>query len=110
MSPCVVSDTICSTAGLNDQRLALLDIGGYFARSADALNAELDGSLVGITEGTENGAQRYDTSPPATVPVITVARSPLKLPRITLSALVWSSRSKPYCANRPRFYSRDARA
>lgn len=67
-------------AGAVDQRLALIDIGGYFAGSADAINATLDGNLIGIMEGTENGAQRYDASLPATVPVITVARSPLKLP------------------------------
>lgn len=66
--------------GVVDQRLALIDIGGYFAMSADEINAQLDGHLVGIMEGTENGAQRYDASMPATVPVITVARSPLKLP------------------------------
>jgi adenosylhomocysteinase len=83
---------VLSGAGLDEQGLALLDIGGYFARSADALNAELGGSLVGIMEGTENGAQRYDTSPPATVPVITVARSPLKLPEDYLvgSSVVFS--------------------
>lgn len=67
-------------AGAVGQRLAMIDIGGYFAGSADAINAGVGGQLVGIMEGTENGAQRYDASPPATVPVITVARSPLKLP------------------------------
>jgi adenosylhomocysteinase len=35
-------------AVLTGQRLALLDIGGYFAHSADALNTELGGTLVGI--------------------------------------------------------------
>ncbi|OCB60658.1 hypothetical protein A5677_13690 [Mycobacterium malmoense] len=65
---------------LRGQPVVLIDIGGYFATSADALNAELGGTLLGVMEGTENGAQRYEKSMPATVPVVTVARSPLKLP------------------------------
>lgn len=79
-------------AGVGEQRLALVDIGGYFASAADTIQAELDGSLAGIMEGTENGAQRYDAAPPATVPVITVARSPLKLPEDYLvgSSVVFS--------------------
>lgn len=75
-----------------DQRFALLDIGGYFSHSADALNTALGGALAGIMEGTENGARRYDSSPPTSVPVITVARSPLKLPEDYLvgSSVVYS--------------------
>lgn len=74
------------------QRLAILDIGGYFTRTADELNSMLGGALIGIMEGTENGAQRYDSSLPKSVPVITVARSPLKLPEDYLvgSSVVYS--------------------
>lgn len=79
-------------AGVGEQPLVLIDIGGYFASSADTIQTELDGTLAGIMEGTENGAQRYDARPPATVPVITVARSPLKLPEDYLvgSSVVFS--------------------
>lgn len=77
-----------STSG----KVAIVDIGGYFAKSADAIQDDLDGRLVGIMEGTENGACEYEEARPRSVPVWTVARSPLKLPEDYLvgSSVVFS--------------------
>jgi len=66
--------------GLN---VIFVDIGGYFAPSLRDFIQEWSGRVLGVMEGTENGALAYeetfrDETPP--VPVVTVARSPLKLP------------------------------
>lgn len=62
-------------------RVILVDIGGYFADSLNEISEELDGRLIGLMEGTENGVQKYEKSGSAySVPIVTVARSPLKLP------------------------------
>jgi adenosylhomocysteinase len=67
--------------------IVLVDIGGYFAPILDELKERIEragGKLVGVMEGTENGAQEYERifkgQPDTSVPVVTVARSPLKLP------------------------------
>ncbi|MBX4170317.1 hypothetical protein K3M35_16905 [Rhodococcus sp. DMU2021] len=62
-------------------RLIFVDIGGYFASSINDIAARLDGRVVGVMEGTENGVQKYESAADAAeVPIVTVARSPLKLP------------------------------
>ncbi|MEV4952457.1 NAD(P)-dependent oxidoreductase [Paenarthrobacter nitroguajacolicus] len=62
-------------------QIILVDIGGYFAESLNDIAKGLEGRLVGVMEGTENGLQKYEKSGiDYTVPIITVARSPLKLP------------------------------
>lgn len=64
-----------------NSRLVFVDIGGYFAESIDAISSKLDGRVIGVMEGTENGVQKYENAPsPPQVPIVTVARSPLKLP------------------------------
>lgn len=62
-------------------KIILVDIGGYFAESLNAIALGLGSRLVGVMEGTENGVQKYEkTGTEYSVPIVTVARSPLKLP------------------------------
>jgi len=59
-------------------RFLLFDIGGYFAPIANALAEKYKGRLLGILEDTENGHLKYLAASPLVVPVLSVARSPLK--------------------------------
>lgn len=72
---------------------ALLDIGGYFAPALEALHAAYPATLLGVVEGTENGHQRYERLTSLPVPVVSVARSPLKEPEdhLTGEAIVFST-------------------
>jgi adenosylhomocysteinase len=91
----VVSD-LEAKAGDRLKSLVLLDIGGYFAESINQLADILGERFLGVLEGTENGVQRYeeyiDYAGPYKVPVVTVARSPLKLPEdyLVASSIVFS--------------------
>lgn len=60
--------------------LVLLDVGGYFAPSLDALCDRFSGRILGVIEDTENGHKRYSDIPKHPCPVLSVARSPLKDP------------------------------
>ncbi|MDH6135813.1 adenosylhomocysteinase [Kitasatospora sp. MAA4] len=60
--------------------VVLLDVGGYFAPSLDALCERFSGRILGVVEDTENGHQRYAELPKPACPVLSVARSPLKDP------------------------------
>jgi adenosylhomocysteinase len=62
----------------NSPRVALLDIGGYFAPVLSRLSSDTARQLLGVIEDTENGHQRYATVRTGTVPIFSVARSPLK--------------------------------
>lgn len=81
--------------GLSGKRLVIVDIGGYFAPSIDKLTKEFDGEILGVMEGTENGAAEYEKLRPAKRNIATVARSPLKLPEDYLvgSSVVFSVES-----------------
>ncbi len=57
--------------------LIILDVGGYFSTIAG--KEDLTKNILGIIEDTENGFQRYIKTYPK-IPVIEVARSPLKYP------------------------------
>ncbi|MEV7787687.1 adenosylhomocysteinase [Streptomyces sp. NPDC088106] len=61
-------------------RVALLDVGGYFAPSLHALCERFSGSIAGVVEDTENGHRRYAELDKLPCPVVSVARSPLKEP------------------------------
>lgn len=82
---------------LNDvvpaQDLVLVDIGGYFAASLPGLIPRLKSRLIGVVEVTENGHQRYAALPELPVPVISLARSPLKGPEdyLTGQSIVYSA-------------------
>lgn len=60
--------------------LVLLDVGGYFAPSLDAMCDRFSGQILGVVEDTENGHKRYAERDKLPCPVISVARSPLKDP------------------------------
>ncbi|MFG0835032.1 adenosylhomocysteinase [Aeromonas bivalvium] len=59
------------------ERLVILDIGGYFARTQAQLAECFGPRFLGVVEMTENGHQRYALEP-LMAPVLSVARSPLK--------------------------------
>lgn len=84
--------TLLHSLNLNNRKVILVDIGGYFAESLENIKAKFDGELLGVLEGTENGVQKYEANLSKSVPVITVARSPLKLPEDYLvgSSVVFS--------------------
>ncbi|MET7620955.1 adenosylhomocysteinase [Streptomyces sp. NPDC005408] len=60
--------------------VVLLDVGGYFAPSLDALCDRFSGQILGVVEDTENGHRRYADLDKLPCPVASVARSPLKDP------------------------------
>ncbi len=56
----------------------LFDIGGYFAPIIKALRNQFGEKIAGVIEDTENGHQKYYKQQPLNLPVVSVARSPLK--------------------------------
>jgi len=78
--------------GLAGKKLILIDIGGYFSSSIDTISEKFDGDLLGVMEGTENGVMKYEQALGYKTPIITVARSPLKLPEdhLVASSIVFS--------------------
>ncbi|MFG2650979.1 adenosylhomocysteinase [Streptomyces sp. NPDC048436] len=62
------------------EAVVLLDVGGYFAPSLDALCNRFSGRILGVVEDTENGHKRYADRDKLPCPVVSVARSPLKDP------------------------------
>lgn len=62
------------------ERLVLLDVGGYFAPTLNALQERFSGTILGVVEDTENGHKRYAELDERNCPVVSVARSPLKDP------------------------------
>lgn len=56
----------------------LFDIGGWFAPIAKQLVARCASKLLGIVEDTENGHKKYEKEGDIGIPLISVARSPLK--------------------------------
>lgn len=90
-SPSEVVKTL-SNLGLDNERIVLVDIGGYFATSIDEIARTFNGHILGVLEGTENGAKRYENNGPHKTLIVTVARSPLKLPEdyLVASSVVFS--------------------
>lgn len=64
----------------SDEKLFIIDIGGYFAGALKELNAVHN--LAGIVEDTENGLQKYEKelalNPDNKIPIYSVARSRTK--------------------------------
>ncbi|RYD62206.1 MAG: adenosylhomocysteinase, partial [Verrucomicrobiaceae bacterium] len=89
----LVVQTLESRLGLKGKDVVLVDIGGYFAPSINAISETFDGRILGVLEGTENGVVRYEQEDtPFNPPIVTVARSPLKLPEdhLVASSVVFS--------------------
>lgn len=61
-------------------RVVLADVGGYFAPAIREICERFSGTILGVVEDTENGHRRYAELGTQPVPVISVARSPLKDP------------------------------
>jgi adenosylhomocysteinase len=60
--------------------LVLLDVGGYFASTLQAVAERYSGRIIAVIEDTENGLRRYETRGNPPIPLYSVARSPLKKP------------------------------
>jgi adenosylhomocysteinase len=75
--------------------VVLLDIGGYFAPTLRYVAARFSGNVLGVVEDTENGYQKYVAAGKPPCPVVSVARSPLKLPEDYLvgQSIVFSTES-----------------
>lgn len=58
--------------------ISIVDIGGYFSTSIKEIKKQLGKKLLGVVEDTENGLQKYEKEAVNNVPVVSVARSPLK--------------------------------
>jgi adenosylhomocysteinase len=88
---------VLESHGLAHKSIVIVDIGGYFAKTFGSIASRVEekgGTILGVLEGTENGWQEYERSidPSCSVPVVSVARSPLKLPEDYLvgSSIVFS--------------------
>lgn len=72
----------------DDEYLIILDVGGYFSQSIEDIHNHLGDRFLGIIEDTENGHQKYQSivdkmlvhKKKSPVPILSVARSPLKEP------------------------------
>lgn len=71
----LVADVV---SGLGSDRLAINEIGGYFAPFLKTINEKFGQKIVGCIEDTQNGHVRYEAARPLPYPVISVARSTLK--------------------------------
>ena len=82
-----------------NERFVIIDMGGYFSHVALDMTNKFDGQMIGSVEDTENGHQKYAAlirqrdPDESLVPVISVARSPLKEPEDSLvgQAIVFSA-------------------
>ena len=61
-----------------ENKLLILDIGGYFIHSVNEIREKFGDRFIGIIEDTENGHLKYLSVKNLGVPVVSVARSPLK--------------------------------
>lgn len=59
-------------------QVVIFDIGGWFAPVINMLAKEHPESILGVIEDTENGHKKYEALDSLAVPVVSVARSPLK--------------------------------
>ncbi len=75
------------------EKLIILDMGGYFAKSLSYIQKNMTAKLIGVVEDTENGHKRYEQIAVLPCPVLSVARSPLKDPEDFLvgHAIVFSA-------------------
>lgn len=73
-NPSIIGEYIAAS----ESPVILFDIGGYFARVLNQLTQDYPGKILGVIEDTENGHQKYKDAGEFSVPVLSVARSPLK--------------------------------
>lgn len=70
--------TITSLMDRVKEEIIIFDIGGWFAPVINQLAERYPGRILGVIEDTENGHQKYEALLNLKVPVVSVARSPLK--------------------------------
>lgn len=75
----VVLDLVKNTVNPNGEFL-IADVGGYFAPHIAQLARVFGDRFLGVIEDTENGLQRYESLPSIDSPVLSIARSEIKLP------------------------------
>lgn len=85
-------DKILSDAKLKhicneSQKIIFIDIGGWFASEINELCRLYPDKVLGVVEDTENGVQKYEKISALRCPVVSVARSPLKINEDTLIGL-----------------------
>ncbi len=92
-----ITSSEVAVATINDHvpkgSVIIIDIGGYFAATLPHLSQHLNAQLLGVVEVTENGHQRYQSLETLPVPVLSIARSPLKGPEdyLTGQSIVYSA-------------------
>lgn len=67
---------------VGQETFSIIDIGGYFAPRLSEIQKNFKGQLFKIIEDTENGYQKYETqfhNNVITIPILSVARSSLKI-------------------------------
>ena len=68
---------------VHNDSFAIIDIGGYFAKNYKDIEHTFNKQLIKIIEDTENGYQKYEhvlfNSKNNNIPILSVARSPLKI-------------------------------
>ncbi|MDK7093922.1 hypothetical protein QP371_07020, partial [Gardnerella swidsinskii] len=67
---------------MGQETFSIIDIGGYFAPRLSEIQKNFKGQLFKIIEDTENGYQKYETqfhNNVITIPILSVARSSLKI-------------------------------
>lgn len=69
-------EVICTSSTSKD--VVLVEVGGYFSQYIDSLNNNIDNRIIGIIEDTEAGHRKYASRDDLQIPVVSVARSPLK--------------------------------
>jgi adenosylhomocysteinase len=74
------AETLAETLAAAPDPLVVCEIGGYFAPVLAACAARWPDRLLGAVEDTESGHRRYAGAAPLPVPVVSIARSPLKGP------------------------------
>lgn len=91
----VASKDILNIIKNSEGSVVLIDIGGWFAPCLTKWSKKFPGKILGVVEDTENGFQKYENETSLPYPVISVARSPLKLNEDTLigQSIVFSADS-----------------
>jgi adenosylhomocysteinase len=79
LTPQFMTDLVGSVFVANpDVKLAIMEIGGYFAPALNTIHQRFADRVIGFVEDTQNGHKRYEAARPLPYPVISVARSTLK--------------------------------
>jgi adenosylhomocysteinase len=73
-----VANTVKTILKTSEGKVVLFDIGGWFSSVINSLVVDFPEKVVGVIEDTENGHQKYEQLGSLSMPIYSVARSPLK--------------------------------